>query len=64
LPSSTLTAVTSIVTPAPRRAARPAPISKPSSPPPNSAYFTSLSVMTFAMTSTTGWASPSGAAAR
>ena len=37
LPSSTLTAVTSIVTPASRRAARPAPISKPSRPPPNSA---------------------------
>ena len=38
LPSSTaLTAVTSIVTPAPRRAARPAPISKPSRPPPKSA---------------------------
>ena len=37
LPSATLTAVTSIVTPAFRRAVSPAPISKPSRPPPNSA---------------------------
>ena len=36
-PSWTLTAVTSMVTPALRRAVRPAPISKPSRPPPNSA---------------------------
>ena len=37
LPSCALTAVTSMVTPAFSRAVRPAPISKPSSPPPNSA---------------------------
>src|SRR6185437_12581094 len=37
-PPSARTAVTSIATPAPRRAARPAPISKPSRPPPNRAY--------------------------
>ena len=37
LPSTTLTWVTSMVTPAFRRAARPAPTSKPSRPPPNSA---------------------------
>jgi hypothetical protein len=61
LPSSTRTAVTSMVTPARRRAARPAPTSKPSRPPPNSAYGMSLSVMTLAMTSTTGWERPSGA---
>jgi hypothetical protein len=36
-PSLTLTSVTSIVTPALSRAVSPAPISKPSSPPPNSA---------------------------
>ena len=36
-PPSARTAVTSITTPAPSRAARPAPISKPSRPPPNSA---------------------------
>jgi hypothetical protein len=37
LPPSTATFVTSIVTPALIRAARPAPISKPSRPPPNRA---------------------------
>ena len=37
-PSATFTSVTSIVTPAPSRAVRPAPISNPSRPPPNSAY--------------------------
>ena len=36
LPSSTATSVTSMTTPASRRAASPAPISKPSRPPPNS----------------------------
>src|ERR1019366_5719912 len=36
-PPSARTAVTSMATPAPRRAARPAPISKPSRPPPNRA---------------------------
>jgi len=61
LPSWTLTWVTSIVTPAFSRAVSPAPISKPSSPPPNSAYEMSLSVITFAITSTIGWARPSGA---
>ena len=61
LPSATLTLVTSIVTPALRRAVRPAPISKPSSPPPNRAYEKPSSEMTFAITSTIGWASPSGA---
>ena len=63
-PPSARTLVTSIATPAVMRAARPAPISKPSRPPPNSAYLWPLSLMTLAIASTTGCARPSGASAR
>ncbi len=64
LPSSARTEMTSIVTPACLRAARPAPISNPSSPPPNSAYDCPWSSITFAITSITGWARPSSPLAR
>lgn len=60
LPPSTLTFVTSMVTPAPRPAAESAPISKPSSVSAEQRVVKPLSVMTLAITSTIGWARPSG----